>query len=110
MKTVYAFTFGVISTLLAATYLMPAQSTTTYTTTVDETVHVQQIITTIDLDNLRDVSHIDKNLDRQLASECTYAIQRQTDEPLQGIIYYLHRYWNDDACAAYEHLQLHDWY
>ena len=81
------------------------------THTVETFVHrqVEQVIETIDLDRLRQVpakSHVDDELN----AECTYAIQRLTDEPLMGITLYLERYWNRDACAAYEHQVLHGWY
>jgi len=74
-----------------------------------ERLIVEQVATTIDIDRIRDVpakSPIDDDLDR----ECAYAIQRQTDEPLMGIILYVDRYWHGDACAAYDHLVEHGWY
>jgi malate synthase len=110
MRTLYAFTTGVILTLIAATYLVPQQQTLTVTSTVDDRVYTQEIITTIDLEHIRDTRDADPQLDDSLNAECAYAIQRHTDEPLKGIINYIERYWSGDSCAAYEHLQNHDWY
>lgn len=83
----------------------------TSTHTVETVVHTQieEVMTTIDLDRLRQVpakSHVDE----QLNAECTYAIQRITEEPLMGISLYLERHWNGDACQAYEHQVKHGWY
>jgi len=104
------FTTGAVVALLIGSYFTPGQSTTRVISTVDDTVHVNQVITTLDLEHLRDTLHIDPNLDAALAAECAYAIQRHTGEPLKGIVYHVERWWQSDACAAFEHLIAHDWY
>jgi len=97
---------GSAVTLLITT---PWQTDTEYVTeTFTETI-VEQVMTTVDLDRLRDVP-AKTNVDEQLDYECTIALQRLTDEPLMGIILYLEEHWHGDACAAYEHQVLHGWY
>ena len=110
MRTLFAFTFGVIATLLGVTHILPSQTNVNVTEAVTETVYINQVVTTLDLEQLRDTTTADPNLNDQLNHECAYAIQRQTDEPLHGIIHYNERWWSGDSCAAYEHLQTHAWY
>jgi hypothetical protein len=110
MNTILSFTFGVIATLLTATWLMPAQTTIQVQTTVDDTVHITEIITVLELDHIRDISEANAGLDQQLSAECAYALQRLTDEPLAGLVHYLERYWAGDACAAYQHQVTHGWH
>ena len=87
---------------------------------VDEQVrvehHVQVIerqlepdVYTVDLDAHRDVSQVSEH-DDAINAECAYAIQRRTDEPLAGIILYIERYYDGDACAAFDHYVEHGWY
>ena len=78
--------------------------------------HVQVIerqlepaVYTVDLDAHRDVSQVSEH-DDAIMAECAYAIQRRTDEPLAGIILYIERYYQGDACAAFDHLVEHGWY
>jgi hypothetical protein len=112
MRTVYGFTFGVIITLLGISHLLPTQTHTQYVPEVQviERTVIDQVITTIDLDRIRNTEHLDPHLDEQLAYQCALTIQRQTDEPLAGITLYISRYWNDDACTAAEHLMVYGWY
>jgi hypothetical protein len=85
------------------------QPATVYQVQVIERTVVEQVMTTIDLDRIRDTSAATDH-EPQLLAECAYAIQRHTDEPLAGIIHYAERYWQADTCAAYEHLMVHGWY
>ena len=87
----------------------PWSDDTSHTVETFVRTEVEQVMTTIDLDRLRDVP-AQSPIDEQLNYECTYAIQRLTDEPLMGITLYVERHWNGDACAAYEHQVLHGWY
>jgi len=107
MRTIIGFALGFITALYIASH-MPV--------TIVETVHqlpdtviVDQVTTTIDLDRLRDTSNVSDH-DERLNAECTYGIHHKADEPLAGIIIYIDRYWEGDACAALEHLLFHDWY
>jgi hypothetical protein len=110
MRTLVGFTFGVVATLLGVSTLAPGQTEIQVVHQVDDTVHINQVITTLDLEQLRDIDQIDPDLNEALAAECAYAIQRQTDEPLKGIVIQVERWWQGDSCAAYEHLVRHGWY
>jgi hypothetical protein len=110
MKALLGFTAGTLVALIAATYLAPQQTIIHTDTIVEERIIVEQVMTTLDLDQIRDTNAIDPDLELELLAECAYAIQRQTNEPLQGIIHYLERHWQADSCAAYEHLARHGWY
>ena len=106
VRTSAALLAGSAVTLLITT---PWQTNTDYVTeTFTETI-VEQVMTTVDLDQLRDVPD-QSPVDDELNYECTIALQRLTDEPLMGIILYLQEHWHGDACAAYEHQVLHGWY
>jgi len=110
VKQFITFTTGAVIALLIGSHFAPGQTTTKVISTVDDTVHVNQVITTIDIEQLRDTHDIDPNLDTALAAECAYAIQRQTGEPLKGIVFHVERWWQGDTCAAFDHLISHDWY
>jgi hypothetical protein len=109
MRTIYGFAYGVILTLLAITYIVKPEPVEPEIHLVDRTV-VEQVMTTIDLDRIRDTTGIDPDLDVQLAAECVHLIARETGEPIGGITHYIARYWQNDACAAAEHLLIHGWY
>ena len=110
MKTLFAFTAGILVALITATHLTPVQTVRETDVVVRDRIVIPEVMTTLDLDRIRDTLHIDTDLDKQLLAECAYAIQRHTDEPLQGIILYVERYWSGDTCAAHEHQALHGWY
>lgn len=105
MRTIGYFTFGVIVALLAISYAAPQQ-------TVYETQVVTRTVTEyeqLDIAKYRDVSKVSEH-DDDILAECAYAIARQTDEPIAGIVIYVDRYWEGDTCAAYLHLVDHGWY
>jgi hypothetical protein len=108
MRSLIAAAIG--STVTAAIMLtLTPEPQVRHHTEVRDRIVVDQVITTIDLDRIRDTSAA-TDLEPQLLAECAYAIQRHTEEPLAGIIYYADRYWQADTCAAYEHLMVHGWY
>ena len=78
-------------------------------TQVEYRTIVRELATTLDLDEMRDVSAVSEH-DDELNYECTAAIQRLTDDPWMGIVLYIERYWQGDACAAYEHQVTHGWH
>jgi len=78
-------------------------------TRVEYRTIVKEVPTTLDLDEMRDVSAISQH-DDELNYECTSAIQRLTDDPWMGIVLYIERYWEGDACAAYEHQVTYGWH
>ena len=105
MKTIITFTLGIILTLLVVSYAMPAQNhyeTQVITRTVTE-------YEPLDISAHRDISQVSEH-DDAINMECTYAIQRQTGEPLMGIVLYVEKHWQGDACAAYLHRSQHGWY
>jgi len=105
MRTILTFTLGIIVTLLAVSYAVPAQKqyeTQVVTRTVTE-------YEPLDISAHRDIREVSEH-DDAINMECAYAIQRQTDEPLMGIVLYIERHWQGDACAAYLHWSQHGWY
>ena len=106
LRTSIAMLTGSAVTLLIT---QPWHNTSTHTVETFVETQVEQVMTIIDLERLRDVP-AKADIDEQLNYECTVALQRLTDEPWMGIILYLERHWNGDACAAYEHQVLHGWY
>ena len=60
------------------------------TETKTETVHT-------DLDDLRQAF---AETAQQLRTECLYIIERQTGDPMPGIIHHVDRHYQGDACAA----------
>jgi len=110
MKVLIGFTAGVLAGLVALTYLAPGQTQYETLTVYKDRVIVEQVMTTIDLDRIRDTQAIHPDLDEQLLYECAMALQRQTSEPLAGIVLYIQRYWQGDSCAAFDHQVRHGWY
>ena len=81
--------------------------------------HVVQVIERtiekdLDYDRIRtiliDPTSINPHLDKQLASECTYALERLSGDPYMGIVLHIARHWHNDACAALENYQAHGIY
>jgi len=109
MKSLLAFALGVIAALYAATYIAPPQTVETVTTIdVDDLRDTKAIH--LNRDDLRDTKAINPDLDERIAYECTMAIEHDTGEPLAGIVFYVNRYWAQDACAALKHHLTHGWY
>ena len=106
MRVIAAFTFGIVLTLAIGAQLIPEPDTRHHVQVVTRTVTEYE---ELDFDAHRDVSAVSEH-DDDILAECAYAIQRQTDEPLAGIVLYAGRYWQGDTCAAYLHLVEHDWY
>jgi len=106
MRTIATFTMGVILTLVAVTQLMPQPDLEQRTQVITRTVTEYE---PLDISAHRDISSVSEH-DDAINMECAYAIQRQTDEPLMGIVLYIEKYWHGDACAAYLHWTEHGWY
>jgi hypothetical protein len=79
-------------------------------TVIHETIIIEEIITTLDLDQMRDTLQIDPTLEDELLAQCTYILLEETSDPMAGVIHYLERYWQGDACAALDHYWAHGWY
>ena len=80
--------------------------TVEYHTEVVERIVIDEQLTTLDLEQLRD--DID-NLEEQLYEECVHFIARHTDDPVQGIRNYVDRHYDGDACRAAAEVQRGEW-
>ena len=111
MNRLLAFTFGIIATLLALTHTTPEQTVRTIHTTqlVQQTI-TQPIDIGQTMERLRDTTQASTHLDDQVLAECIYTLHARTDDPLQGMVHYIERHWQGDACAALEHYLTRGWY
>ena len=80
--------------------------TVEYNTEVVERIVIDEQLTTLDLEQLRD--DID-SLDDQLYDECVHIIARHTHDRVQGIRNYVDRHYDGDACKAAAEVQRGDW-
>jgi hypothetical protein len=104
MRVIFGFTFGTVATMLATSYLMPAQ---TNTETVIETRTVtNQVLTTLDLEELRGQI---AGLAEELRDECIRVLERTSDLPLPMIEAYVDRHYLGDACAAADEVWARGW-
>ena len=67
-------------------------------------VHQQTVYT--DLDDLREAF---ANTAEQLRQECLYIIERQTGDPMAGIIHHIDRHYHGDACRAADEVLRGEW-
>lgn len=104
IAAVAGFIIGTLGYQNTATNTAETQETQTLYETV-----IRTATETIDLERLRDVSAASPHQDDN-NYECTVALQRITGDPLAGIILYVDRWWQGDACAAYEHQVTHGWH
>ena len=107
MKHFVTFAIAVAVTMIACS-LMPASTTHVHPVQVIErTVHTSSNYT---VTTNPDTTAADPNLDDQLNAECAWALQRLTDDPMQGLLIHVERRWAGDSCAALEHHHQHGWY
>lgn len=104
MRVLIGFTFGIVIGLIAITHIVPEQ--TKYVTVHDTQVIEREILTTIDLDDLR--QQIDE-LDQELYIECINVIAWHTDDPRAGIIQHVERHYEGDACRAADEAIRGEW-
>ena len=67
-------------------------------------VHQQTVYT--DLDDLREAF---AETAEQLRQECLYIIERQTGDPMAGIIHHIDRHYQGDACRAADEVLRGEW-
>ena len=67
-------------------------------------VHQQTVYT--DLDDLRQDF---ADTAEQLRQECLYIIERQTGDPMAGIIHHIDRHYQGDACRAADEVLRGEW-
>ena len=97
MKTIAGFTIGVIATLVAVTYLVPQQTHYEVETIVRTETITNEVLTTIDLEQLR-IEYAD--LAEELRQECLHILERETGDPRGGIEAHVARRYQGDACKA----------
>lgn len=95
MRYAAAATAGAISAWAIIT--LTANPQIEYHTQVVERIRVNEVLTTIDLDDLR---HEIDDLDEQLYTECVEVIHRKTGDPKAGIINLVERHYEGNACRA----------
>jgi transcriptional regulator of met regulon len=82
------------------------EPTTVYQVQVIERTVVDEVLTTLDLEELRDQIN---NLKGDLNYECLLIIERHTGDPLPGIQHLVDRHYNGDACKAAEEAARGHW-
>ena len=96
MRLVTAAAAGAISALIVVTIVKP-EPTVIYQTEVRERLITQDVITTLDLEDLKEQM---AELDEQLYLECVEVIIRHTGDPRAGVIRHIERHYQGDACRA----------
>jgi serine/threonine protein kinase HipA of HipAB toxin-antitoxin module len=104
VKHALAALAGAAATLVLVTLL--SEPETIYETEVIERVHVEQVLTTIDLEELKDSI---KELDEQLYEECLFVIHQHTGDPLEGLRHYVDRHYDGNACRAADEAARGEW-
>jgi serine/threonine protein kinase HipA of HipAB toxin-antitoxin module len=82
------------------------EPTVVYQTEVIERVHVEEVLTTIDLEELKDSI---KELDEQLYEECLFVIHQHTGDPVEGLRHYVNRHYDGNACQAADEAARGEW-
>ena len=95
MKHLAAALAGAAITLAIVT--LTIKPDTIYQTEVIERVQVEEVLTTLDLEELKDNI---KELDEQLYEECLFVIHRHTGDPIEGLRHYVDRHYDGNACRA----------
>jgi len=104
MKHALAALAGAAATLAVVTLV--SEPETIYETEVIERVQVEQVLTTIDLEELKDSI---KELDEQLYEECLFVIHQHTGDPLEGLRHYVDRHYDGNACRAADEAARGEW-
>lgn len=104
MKYAAAALGGAAVTFVAMTIV--TSPTVHYQTEVIERIVIDEQLTTLDLDQLRDQIG---TLEADLYEECVHVIARHTDDPLQGIRNHVDRHYDGDACRAAAEAQRGRW-
>jgi hypothetical protein len=104
MKHALAALAGAAATLALVTLL--SEPETIYETEVIERVQVEEVLTTIDLEELKDNI---KELDEQLYEECLFVIHQHTGDPLEGLRHHVDRHYDGNACRAADEAARGEW-
>jgi hypothetical protein len=92
-------------TALAIAISRPAP-TVVYQTEVRERLITQDVITTLDIEQLKD--QIDE-LDQAVYDECVAIIVHRTGDPEAGVIHRIERHYEGDACHAADEALRGEW-
>jgi len=82
------------------------QPTVIYQTEVRERIITQDVITTLDLEDLKQQL---AELDEQLYLECVEVIVRHTGDPRAGVIRHIERHYQGEACRAADEALSGNW-
>ena len=96
MRLATAAASGAIAALIVVTIIKP-QPTVIYQTEVRERLITQDVLTTLELEDLKEQM---AELDEQLYIECVEVIIRHTGDPRAGVIRHIERHYQGDACRA----------
>jgi hypothetical protein len=96
MRLVTAAAAGAIAALIVVTIVKP-EPTVIYQTEVRERLITQDVLTTLELEDLKEQM---AELDEQLYLECVEVIIRHTGDPRAGVIRHIERHYQGDACRA----------
>jgi hypothetical protein len=96
---------GALAALVIMTIIKP-EPTVVYQTEVIERVHVEEVLTTLDIEELKDQIG---ELDQALYDECVAIIVHRTGDPEAGVIRHIERHYDGDACQAADEALRGDW-
>ena len=105
MRIATAAAAGALITLAIVAIVRP-EPTVVYQTEVHERIITHEVLTTIDLEALKE--HI-ADLDEQLYTECLEIVIRQTGDPRAGVIRHIERHYQGDACRAADEALRGEW-
>jgi hypothetical protein len=77
-----------------------------YQTEVRERLITQDVITTLDIEQLKDQIN---ELDQAMYDECVAIIVHRTGDPQAGVIHRIERHYNGDACQAADEALRGEW-
>ena len=105
MRLATAAASGAIAALIVVTIIKP-QPTVIYQTEVRERLITQDVLTTLELEDLKEQM---AELDEQLYIECVEVIIRHTGDPRAGVIRHIERHYQGDACRAADEALRGEW-
>jgi hypothetical protein len=105
MKIATAAAAGALAALIILTIIKP-EPTIVYQTEVHERLITQDVLTTLDIEDLKDQI---EELDQALYDECVAIIVHRTGDPEAGVIRHIERHYDGDACQAADEALRGDW-
>jgi hypothetical protein len=105
MRIATAAAAGALITLAIVAITRP-EPTVVYQTEVHERIIIEEVLTTIDLEELK--AQI-ADLDERLYTECLEIVIRHTGDPRAGVIRHIERHYQGDACRAADEALRGEW-